>query len=101
LIALQPHADGVLLPVRAQAAARQNALQGIHDGYLRVSVTQAPEKGKANKAIIKLLADQLGLRRSQIALLAGDTSNRKSLLVRDVTVDELSRRIRVVLQDAI
>jgi hypothetical protein len=56
-------------------------------------VTQAPEKGKANKAVIELLSKLLGLRKSQIELLAGETSSQKRFLVRDVPPDELRRRI--------
>jgi len=89
----EPHSAGVVLPVRAHAGARRNALKGIHAGALQVMVTQAPEKGKANKAIIELLADKLGLRKNQLELLAGATSSQKKFLVREITAEELERRI--------
>lgn len=56
-------------------------------------VTQAPEKGKANKAIIAVLAEALGLRKSQIELLTGEASSQKRLLVREVNPDLLAKRI--------
>lgn len=93
MIALEPRDDGVLLPVRAHAGARRNEVRGEQDGMLKVSVTQAPEKGKANKAIVELLAKQLGLRRSQIELVSGETAPQKRFLVRDVTLDDLQQRI--------
>ena len=71
---LEPHADGTILPVRAHPGARRNEIRGVQDGMLKVSVTQAPEKGKANKAVIELLAKKLGLKKSQIELIAGETS---------------------------
>ena len=89
VIAIEPHPDGVILPVRAHAGARRNEIRGEQDGALKVSVTQAPEKGKANKAIIELLAKRLGLRKSQIELLSGETSPQKRFLVRAVTADVL------------
>lgn len=92
-LALEPHAEGVILPVRAQAGARRNGLKGIHAGALQVAVTQAPEKGKANKAIIALMAEVLNLKKSQIELLSGETSSRKRLLVRGATAEELHRLI--------
>ena len=82
-----------MLPVRAQAGARRNSLKGIHAGALQVAVTQAPEKGKANKAIIEVLAGKLGLRKSQIELLSGETSSQKRFLVRAIAMNELSARI--------
>ena len=93
MISLEDHAEGVVLPVRAHAAARRNAIDGEKAASLQVSVTQAPEKGKANKAIVALLSKSLGLRKSQIELVAGETSPQKRFLVRGITKTELARRI--------
>ena len=90
---LEPHADGTILPVRAHPA-RRNEIRGVQDGMLKVSVTQAPEKGKANKAVIELLSKKLGLKKSQIELIAGETSHQKRFLVREITPDELAERFR-------
>lgn len=93
MVALEPHAEGTVLPVRAQPGARRNEIRGEQDGALKVCVTQTPEKGKANKVIVAVLAKGLGLRKSQIELLAGPTSHQKRFLVRDVTPPELARLI--------
>lgn len=92
-VALTTDRDGVLLPVQAQPGARRNGLVGVHAGRLKVAVTQAPEKGKANDAIVEVLADELSLKRSQIALVSGPTNSRKVFRVRDLTLDELAERI--------
>ena len=63
---------------------------------LKVSVTQSPEKGKANKAVIELLSKKLGLKKSQIELISGETSHQKRFLVRGITPDELAERIRTL-----
>lgn len=97
-VALGTHEDGVLLPVQAQPKARKNGVTGEHDGALKVAVTQAPEKGKANEAILKVLADELGLKRAQIKLLSGETSTKKKFIVSDVTADELNERIETCLR---
>ena len=93
MIELEETANGVLLPVQAQPKARNNSVIGIHNGRLKVAVTQAPEKGKANNALVKVLASSLGLRRSQIELVSGATSSRKMFLVTGVDVPDLRRRI--------
>ncbi|HEX7376360.1 MAG TPA: DUF167 domain-containing protein [Pirellulales bacterium] len=92
-IQLSAHENGVILPVRAHAGARRNELRAGDDGLMRVSVTQAPEKGKANKAIIEVLARELGLKRSQIELLAGQTAAQKRFLIRDISQQELAGRL--------
>ena len=79
----------VRIPVRGG-----NEIRGVQDGMLRVSVTQAPEKGKANKAVVELLSKKLALKKSQIELLSGETSHQKRFLVRKIKPDELAERIR-------
>ncbi len=86
---LEPHAEGVVLLVKAHPGAKQNALRGVHDGHLRVAVTAPPEKGKANLAILELLAETLDLKRAQVELLGGETSNKKRVLLRGVAIDEV------------
>lgn len=90
---LEPHAAGVILAVRAQPGARRNELRGEQDGQLKVCVTQIAEKGKATKAVIELLCKLLKLRKSQVELLSGETSQQKRFLISDVTADELQQRI--------
>lgn len=51
--------------------------------WLSVSVTAPPDKGKANKALIQLMARHLGLAPSSISLVAGETSRLKRLEIRD------------------
>jgi uncharacterized protein len=97
VIELAPHDEGTLLPVRAHAAARQNGVRGEQDGALKVCVTQAPERGKANRAIIEVLAKELRLRRSQIELVSGETNPQKRFLIRGVPPEELAARLAKVL----
>ena len=89
--------DGVVVPVHAQPHAKQNAIAGTLAGSLKVSVTAVPEKGKANDAIIRLLAASLGLRRGQLTLVSGATSNRKRILVSTITLNELRQRIERIV----
>lgn len=89
MLQLEPHPQGVILPVRAQPGSRKNELRGEQNGMLKVCVTQSPEKGKANKAIVELLCKTLGLKKSQIELISGETSHQKRFLVQGTTPDEL------------
>jgi uncharacterized protein (TIGR00251 family) len=93
MVELQSTAEGVILPVQAQPGARRNGVTGVHAGRLKVAVTQAPEKGKANKAIIEVLAVLLQLKRAQLRLLSGETSSQKRFLVSGVDVATLAGRL--------
>ena len=90
---LEAHPEGVILSVRAQASARVNAVRGEQGGALRVAVTQAAEKGKANRAIVELLAQTLALRKSQLELIGGESSRQKRFLIRGITVAEFQERL--------
>lgn len=98
MIALEDRADGVILPVKAQAGARRNAVRGEQTGMLKVSVTQAPEKGKANQAIIEVLAKTFDLKRSQIELVSGEAASQKRFLIRECSLADLAERINALLR---
>ncbi len=100
MIELQVHADGLLLPVRAQPGAKRNGLRGEQGGMLKVCVTQIAEKGKANQAIIDVLCRTLDLRKSQITLHSGETAAQKKFLIRDLSAADLQARIAAALTAA-
>src|SRR5205809_1792047 len=93
MIALTEHAEGWILPVRAQPSARKVGVVGEHAGALKLAVSAPPEDGRANKALTELLRDLLGLKRSQVALLSGATSRDKRFVITGLTKRELERRL--------
>ena len=93
MIAISEHAEGCVLPVRAQPGARRAGIQGEQNGALKVAVTAPPEDGRANQALAEVLREALGLRRSQVELIAGHTSRDKRFLLRGVTAAELAARL--------
>jgi len=101
MIELCVHAQGIIVPVRAQPDARKNAIVGEHAGALRVAVTAAPERGKANAAIARLLAEALGCKASEVALLSGETSRSKRFLIIGAKPDDVRARLVAALPDAL
>lgn len=78
--------DGLLVEVRLTPRAAMDRIDGVEalsDGtpVLKARVRAVPEKGKANEAVLKLLAKTAGLPTSRAQLLAGDTARRKSILL--------------------
>ena len=100
MIAIADHAEGCVLPVRAQPGARKTAVLGEQGGALKVAVTAPPEDGRANKALVEALRDLLDLKRSQIELLSGPTSRDKKFLIRGLTKAELQRRLAKLLSNS-
>ena len=98
MIELSDYPDGAVLPVRAQPGAAKNGIRGEQNGMLKVAVTQVAEKGKANKALVEVLAKGLGLKKSQGELIAGELSSQKRFLIRGVSREELAARIDAAIE---
>lgn len=89
-----PH--GLRLALRVSPRAGRNSVEGVRDGRLLVKVTAPPESGRANAAVVKLLAAKLGIPASAISLLSGETAREKLLLLAGITFDEAAERLAVV-----
>ena len=97
MIEFSPHERGTVLRVKAQPNARKNGILGERAGCLRVGVTVAPERGKANAAIAEVLAEALGCRGSNLVLLSGETAREKRFLVLDLDAEALRHRLEPLI----
>ena len=78
--------DGLVVSVRLTPKAGTDAIDRLHrsaDGTvaLKMRVTPPPDKGKANKAMIALLAKQLGFAKSAFSIVAGETARDKQIRI--------------------
>ena len=93
--------DGfVLIDVHVVPGSRREGLDGVHGDALKVAVRARPEKGKANAALVELLARVLGLRRSGVEVVSGHASRRKRVRIEGATAAEVRERIAAALGDA-
>ena len=97
MVTITEHPEGLLVAVRAQPGARRNGIVGVVAGVLKVAVTAPAQDGRANKAIVETLRDALQVKRSQVAMVSGETSRHKLLLVQGVPLQELRKRIDAFL----
>jgi uncharacterized protein (TIGR00251 family) len=95
---IQEVADGVTFGVLAKPKASRNEVLGLHGGRLKVAVTAAPEKGKANAAVLETIARTLRLKRSQVGLASGETSPLKTVRVSDLSAAALAERLGEILK---
>ncbi|MDB5969506.1 MAG: hypothetical protein JWQ90_1956 [Hydrocarboniphaga sp.] len=79
------------LALKVSPKASRDALTGWRGDTLKISVTAAPERGKASQAVIELLAESLGLPRGSIRVLRGETSQDK--IVEITGMDDAMLRI--------
>lgn len=89
LLNLRETDQGVIIAVKASPGSRKNEIRGVENGQLKVCVTVAAEKGKANKAIVELLAKQLKIAKSDVVIVSGETNQSKKILLRGMHTDSL------------
>jgi len=82
--ALRQEKEGTVLAVTVIPHAPHNVVAGFRNGSLLVKVSAAPEKGKANEAVLELIADFLGTAPSNLLLLRGHTSRSKIILLQNM-----------------
>jgi len=83
----------VVLRVRVQPRASRNAIEGVHDGALKVRLTAPPADGRANEACCRLLAEQLNIPLSAVRILAGERSRNKRVELRGVSADQVRKLV--------
>ena len=66
---------------------------GLLDGMLKVKVSAAPEKGKANQCLLKFLAKQLGVKKNAVNIISGQTSPVKQVQVSGISTDTLLKKL--------
>ncbi len=87
-------ADGLVLRFRLTPRSSENTIDGVErfdvESVIKARVRAAPEKGKANKALLKLDGDWLGVPVSSLSLASGSKSRLKSVAVEGVPADLIS-----------
>jgi len=82
----------MLLKLKVTPKARTNSLAGwANDKTLKVKVCAAPDNGKANQALIKLLARELHCASSRISIVHGEKSREKTVSIPDSLVKRLAK----------
>ncbi len=77
--------------------ASRSELVGRHGDGWRARIAAPPEGGRANRALVELLAEALGVRRDQVAVVAGRRGRRKVVEVEGLGAAEIDCRLEAAL----
>ena len=89
---------GAAITVKVMPRAKKTELAGLmDDGTLKIRLAAPPVDGAANKALIEFLAQTLGIPKSQIDIIAGETSERKLLSLVGISADEVDALIGALI----
>lgn len=82
------------IALHVQPGAARSAVAGVHDGCLKLRIAAPPIDGRANDAVRAFVAERLGVPRSAVAIVSGDTARRKRLrAAADCEAHELVARL--------
>ena len=94
ILQLRESKHGLTFDIQVIPHASHSQLVGLHEGMFKIKVTALPVEGAANEACIKLLAKTFALKKGQMEIFAGAKSRKKTVLVKDISREELEMKIR-------
>ncbi len=93
MIKIREKENGIIIPAKIQPNSSKEQVIGEYAEKLKIAVTSPPEKGKANKAIVKTLAKWLNIKTSDIQIISGGKSKDKEIFVRNITEEDIYRLV--------
>jgi uncharacterized protein (TIGR00251 family) len=97
-VILRESKKGLTFDIQVIPHASRAEIVCIQDGSFKIKVTAPPVEGAANEACIKLLAKELGLKKSQVEISAGAKSRKKTVMVNSISKTELEMKINNFLE---
>ncbi len=87
---------GVVISVKVVPGGSRDRVAGVLGDCLKVATSAPPEKGKANKAVVKILADALNIDKRDVEIISGHAGGRKKFRFNNLS----SRAARQRLKDS-
>jgi hypothetical protein len=92
-IQLTEKSGGVALAVKVVPGSSRNRIAGEYGGGIKVNVTQPPEGGAANRAVIALLSELLEIPAAGIRISRGQSSARKEVVITGLPAEVIASRL--------
>lgn len=92
---IQEFDNGVVFTAKIVPGSSKTAVCGLFNGMLKIKVSAAPEKGKANECLIEFLAKQLGIKKNAISIVSGHTAKVKRLQISGISTATLLKKLNL------
>ncbi len=93
--------EGTRLRVRVVPGSATAGIAGRHDGDWKIRVREAPDRGRANDAVLELLAGALALPKRDVRLVAGHGGRVKVVELAGLTAEETDRRLAAAEKEGV
>jgi uncharacterized protein len=81
---------GVVFRIRVVPRASRSGIAGVQGDALKLRITAPPVEGKANEECIRLLAERLAVKKTQVTIIAGHTSRTKTVAVAGIRMESIA-----------
>jgi uncharacterized protein len=89
-----------VIRLHVQPGAGRTAVVGRHGDAVKVRVAAPPEGGRANDAVVALIAASFDVKLAQVSLISGQSSRAKRVQISDISESELERLLELAMEDA-
>lgn len=96
MIFIKETTDGVVFNIKVLPRSSRCEIAGIQDDALKIKITAPPVDGKANNECIRFLSDRLGIKKSRITIISGQTSKNKRIAISGVTKRDMEAIFSVI-----
>ena len=86
----------IILKVYLQPKSSKNEVVGPYRDGIKVKITAPPIEGKANEAVIRFLAKELGVSPSSIEIIRGQHTRQKTLKISGYMDQELMKKMEII-----
>jgi uncharacterized protein (TIGR00251 family) len=86
---------GVAFTAKVVPGSSRTCFSGLLDGMVKVKVSAAPEKGKANQCLIAFLAKQLGVKKNAVSIVSGKSNPVKQVEIAGISLERLMKELNL------
>jgi uncharacterized protein (TIGR00251 family) len=92
---VQKVVDGVVFAVKVVPGSSRTAVCGLLDDMIKIKISAAAEKGKANKCLLEFLAKRLGVKKNAVRIISGETNPIKHIKVQGLCLETLLKKLNL------
>jgi uncharacterized protein (TIGR00251 family) len=90
---IQDVEGGVVFVAKVVPGSSKTAVCGLLDGMVKIKISAAPEKGKANRCLLEFLAKKLGVKKNAVSIISGQTSPIKDVQVLGISAESWLKKL--------
>lgn len=94
---LQSNSDGIVFSVKLVPNSSFSKIADYTQDYVRIKISSPPVENRANKELIEFCSKLFDVNKSKISIISGEKSKIKKILIKNVNIDDITKKLMFVL----